>query len=89
MNAYAHFGFGPHKCLGIGICKTGLTTMFKVFARMENLRRAPGAQGRLAKLTGPGGIAMYMSADHSAFSPFPTTMKVQWDGNLPPLKTGS
>lgn len=63
--------------------------MFKVFARMENLRRAPGAQGRLAKLTGPGGIAMYMSADHSAFSPFPTTMKVQWDGDLPPLKTGS
>ena len=61
--------------------------MFKVIARLENIRRTPGAQGRLAKLTAPGGIALYMSADHSGLSPFPTTMKIQWDGDLPDLKT--
>ena len=89
MDAYAHFGFGPHKCLGIGLCKTGLMTMLKVIGRLDNLRRTPGAQGKLHKLTGPGGIAKYMTPDDSGFSPFPTTMKIQWDGDLPPLKTNS
>lgn len=89
MNAYAHFGFGPHRCLGLGLTKTALTTMLKVIGRLDNLRRTPGAQGRLHKLGGPGGIAKYMTADHSGFSPFPTTMKIQWDGDLPALKKDS
>ncbi|KAL2835185.1 Psi-producing oxygenase A [Aspergillus cavernicola] len=85
MNLYAHFGFGAHQCLGVGLCKTGLSTMLKVVGRLDNLRRAPGAQGRLKKLSGPGGIAKYMTEDQSGFSAFPTTMKIQWDGNLPSL----
>ncbi|ODM23237.1 Psi-producing oxygenase A [Aspergillus cristatus] len=89
MDAYAHFGFGPHRCLGIGLTKTALTTMLKVIGRLDNLRRATGGQGRLHKLDGPGGIAKYMTADHSGFSPFPTTMKIQWDGDLPALKKDS
>lgn len=89
MNAYAHFGFGPHRCLGLGLTKTALTTMLKVIARLDNLRRTPGAQGHLHKLNGPGGIVKYMTADHSGFSPFPTTMKIQWDGDLPALKKDS
>ncbi|KAL4941229.1 Psi-producing oxygenase A [Aspergillus oleicola] len=86
MNLYAHFGFGAHRCLGIDICKAGLSTMLKVVGGLDHLRRAPGAQGQLKKLSGPGGIAKYMNEDHSGFSPFPTTMKIQWDGELPPLK---
>lgn len=89
MKAYAHFGFGPHQCLGIGLCKTGLTTMLKVIGRLDNLRRTPGGQGQLHTLSGPGGIAKYMSADYSGFSPFPTTMKVQWDRDLPSLESKS
>lgn len=85
MNSYVHFGYGPHQCLGMGICKIALTTMLKVVARLDNLRRAPGPQGQLKKLNGPGGIAKYMTADHSSFFAFPTTMKVQWDGDLPDL----
>ncbi|PYI02221.1 heme peroxidase [Aspergillus sclerotiicarbonarius CBS 121057] len=83
MSLYAHFGFGPHQCLGMGICKLALTTMLRVVGRLENLRRAPGPQGRLKKITGPGGIAMYMTADQSSYWPFPSTMKIQWDGPLP------
>lgn len=86
MGLYAHFGFGPHQCLGLGLCKFGLTTMLKVIGRMDNLRRAPGPQGRLKRLAGPGGISKYMSPDHSSFVAFPTTMKVQWDGELPEVK---
>ncbi|KAL4792140.1 Psi-producing oxygenase A [Aspergillus venezuelensis] len=86
MNLYAHFGFGAHRCLGIDLCKAGLSTMLKVVGGLDNLRRAPGPQGQLKKLSGPGGIAKYMNEDHSGFSPFPTTMKIQWDGELPALK---
>ncbi|KKK22805.1 hypothetical protein P175DRAFT_0470186 [Aspergillus ochraceoroseus IBT 24754] len=84
MDFYAHFGFGPHKCLGYGLCKLGLTTMLKVVGGLNNLRRAPGPQGQLKKLSGPGGIAKYMNEDQSGFFAFPTTMKIQWDGELPP-----
>ncbi|KAF9888104.1 hypothetical protein FE257_009240 [Aspergillus nanangensis] len=87
MDMYAHFGFGSHQCLGIGLCKLALSTMLKVVGRLDNLRRAPGPQGQLKKLAGPGGIAKYMSADQSGFSPFPTSMKIQWDGFLPELRT--
>ncbi|KAL6238146.1 Psi-producing oxygenase A [Aspergillus navahoensis] len=86
MKLYAHFGFGAHRCLGIDLCKAGLSTMLKVVGRLDNLRRAPGAQGQLKKLPGPGGIAKYMNEDQSGFSPFPSTMKIQWDGELPQLE---
>jgi linoleate 8R-lipoxygenase/9,12-octadecadienoate 8-hydroperoxide 8R-isomerase len=82
MDSYMHFGFGPHQCLGYGVCRLALATMLKVVGRLDNLRRAPGAQGQLKKLAGPGGISMYMAADHSSYSPFPTTMKIQWDGEI-------
>ncbi|PYH96256.1 heme peroxidase [Aspergillus ellipticus CBS 707.79] len=87
MSLYAHFGFGPHQCLGMGMCKLALTTMLRVVGRLDNLRRAPGAQGQLKKLIGPGGIAIYMTPDQTSFWPFPSTMKIQWDGDLPGLAT--
>ena len=86
MDLYAHFGFGSHQCLGIGLCKLALTTMLKVIGRLDNLRRAPGPQGQLKRLSGPGGIAKYMTPDQSGFSPFPTSMKIQWDGELPRME---
>ncbi|KKA20520.1 Linoleate 8R-lipoxygenase [Rasamsonia emersonii CBS 393.64] len=85
LNLYIHFGYGPHQCLGYGISQIALTTMFKVVGRLDNLRRAPGAQGQLKKIPAPGGFTMYMTADHSSFFPFPTTMKIQWDGDIVPM----
>ncbi|KAJ5635758.1 Psi-producing oxygenase A [Penicillium longicatenatum] len=83
LSQYIHFGFGPHQCLGLGVCQTALPTMLRVVGQLENLRRAPGPQGQLKKIPGIGGITMYMDAEQSAYSPFPMTMKVQWDGELP------
>ncbi|EGC43242.1 fatty acid oxygenase [Histoplasma capsulatum var. duboisii H88] len=84
LDSYIHFGQGPHKCLGFGICNAALSTMLKTVGKLENLRRAPGPQGELRRIPGPGGISKYLVADYTSYFPFPTTMKVQWDGELPP-----
>ena len=83
MDSYIHFGWGRHTCLGLDMTKIALTTMLKTVGKLENLRRAPGDQGHIKKIAGPGGITFYMTADHSSLFPFPTTMKVRWDGDLP------
>lgn len=86
MDSYIHYGMGPHICLGYGLSKVAMTAMLKTVARLDNLRRAPGVQGQIKKIPGPGGFTLYMLADQSSYFPFPTTMKVQWDGDLPAPK---
>lgn len=86
MDSYIHYGQGPHQCLGYSISKLAMRTMLKTVGKLENLRRARGPQGQIKKIAGPGGITLYMTPDHSRYSPFPTTMKVQWDGDLPPVE---
>ncbi len=86
LESYIHFGWGPHICLGYGISKVALTTMLKTVGKLENLRRAPGPQGQIKQVVGPWGITKYMTADETSWFPFPTTMKVRWDGELPPLE---
>jgi linoleate 8R-lipoxygenase/9,12-octadecadienoate 8-hydroperoxide 8R-isomerase len=66
--------------------KIAMTTMLKTVCKLENLRRAPGLQGHIKQVPGHGGLNKYMTADNSSLFPFPTTMKVQWDGDLPALK---
>lgn len=85
-DSYIHYGQGPHQCLGYGVSKLAMTTMLKTVGKLDNLRRAPGVQGTIKKIAGPGGITLYMTADHSRYFPFPTTMKVRWDGDLPPVE---
>lgn len=87
MDSYIHYGQGPHQCLGYGVSKLAMTTMLKTVGKLDNLRRAPGAQGQIKKIAGPGGITLYMTADHSRYFPFPTTMKVRWDGDLPSVES--
>lgn len=83
MDSYIHYGWGPHQCLGYGVSKLAMTTMLKTIGKLDGLRRAPGSQGHIKKVTSPGGIPRYMTADHSSFFAFPSTMKVRWDGDLP------
>jgi hypothetical protein len=59
---------------------TAITAMWKVVGRLDNLRRAPGAQGQLKKIPRPGGFFIYMREDRGSYFPFPTTMKINWDG---------
>ena len=104
MDAYIHYGFGPHACLGREASRVALTAMLRVVGRLDNLRRAPGPQGQLKKVLRPGGLYVYMRADHGSYFPFPTSecapkltterkhtdaftaMKINWDGDLLPLK---
>jgi linoleate 8R-lipoxygenase/9,12-octadecadienoate 8-hydroperoxide 8R-isomerase len=83
VDSYIHYGVGPHECLGKGLSLTGLTTMLKTVGRLKNLRRAPGPQGQLKKIAGPYGVTLYMTEDQRSYFPFPTTMKINWDGDLP------
>ncbi|KAL8832166.1 MAG: hypothetical protein Q9191_000439 [Dirinaria sp. TL-2023a] len=86
LETYIHYGLGPHACLGKDASRVALTAMLKVVGRLDNLRRAPGPQGQLKKIPRPGGFHVYMRSDHGSYFPFPTTMKVNWDGELLPLK---
>ncbi|KAL9596957.1 MAG: hypothetical protein Q9219_005468 [cf. Caloplaca sp. 3 TL-2023] len=86
LDSYIHYGVGPHACLGREASRVALTAMLKVIGRLDNLRRAPGPQGELKKIPRPGGFYIYMRSDWGGYWPFPTTMKVCWDGELPALK---
>ena len=86
VDTYIQYGFGPDAFLGQEASRAALTAMLRVVGRLANLRRAPGPQGQLKKIPRPGGSHVYMRADHGSYSPFPTTMKVNWDGELPAIK---
>ncbi|KAF1815585.1 heme peroxidase [Eremomyces bilateralis CBS 781.70] len=85
LDSYIHYGAGRHKCLGKDASCVALTAMLKTVGRLENLRRAPGPRGQLRKISKEGGCDMYMREQGDSYFPFPMTMQVNWDGDLPPL----
>jgi cytochrome P450 len=46
---YIHFGYALHQCFGIHLNKALLPLMLKALLQQKNLRRAPGAKGKLHK----------------------------------------
>ncbi|KPI39561.1 Linoleate 10R-lipoxygenase [Cyphellophora attinorum] len=87
MDSYLHYGMGPHTCLGKGMSQIALTAMLRVVGKLPGLRRAPGPQGELKKLPRPGGFYVYMREAQDSVFPFPTTMKVHFDGSVPEMPT--
>jgi linoleate 10R-lipoxygenase len=85
LENYIHYGVGPHACLGGKASQVALTAMMRVVGGLDNLRRAPGPKGELKKIPRPGGFYIYMREDHGSYFPFPLTMTINWDGELPPL----
>ncbi|KAK7937986.1 heme peroxidase [Apiospora aurea] len=79
LDAYIHFGLGPHACLGRDAAQAALTEMFRAVFKLRNVRRAPGPQGELKKVPRPGGFYVYMREDRGAYFPFPCTMKICYD----------
>ena len=74
------YGIGPHACLGGAASRVALTAMFRVIMRLDNLRLAPN--GEMKKIPREGGFYAYMDAKESRYWPFPTSLKIVWDGEV-------
>ncbi|KAK5938503.1 hypothetical protein PMZ80_009474 [Knufia obscura] len=89
---YIHHGYGAHACLGRPMVEIAMASQLKVFARLKNLRPAPGPQGQMKRTIpppnpvssdpheNPGSITVYMKEDWSDWWPFPTQLKVHHEG---------
>ncbi|KUJ13569.1 heme peroxidase [Mollisia scopiformis] len=82
IDSYTVYSIGTHACLCGGASKVSLIAMLKVVGRLDNLRAAPGEQGEIKKLPLPGGFCLNMDTTQSSYFPFPTSMKVRWDGGF-------
>ncbi len=81
---YLHHGYSKHACLGRAVVEIAMAAQLKVFAKLKNLRRAPGLQGQIKKTVpppnpvssdphkNPGRIEAFMKEDWSDWWPFPT-----------------
>jgi len=76
---YIHHGWGPHSCLGRPIVTTAAASMLRVFARLGNLRRAPGDAGEMKNKVVGGAFKVFLLADGSDWGSFPCTKKVLFD----------
>ncbi|CCX12338.1 heme peroxidase [Pyronema domesticum] len=83
IDNYVTFGEGPHQCLGKDLNIVHSRAMLKVLARLPGLRRTPGEEGHLKFVPKPGGLKVYLTPDWSEYTPYPTTMKLMWDGAPP------
>lgn len=80
LESYLYPGLGPHSCLGRDVFMIALTEMFRAVFRKTNLRRSPGPQGELKKISTTTGFSgTYLTEDWSSVSPLPTSMRVSWD----------
>lgn len=77
---YIHQGYGPHQCLGREITFVSLAVQLRAFARLKNLRRAPGPAGKLLSKTLPGStFKVFLNEKLDAWTPFPRTLQVIFD----------
>jgi cytochrome P450 len=73
VESYVTHGEGQHQCLGKEINIIQNTYMIKILAKLRNLRRTPGDEGKLKYVEKAGGVKTYMNADWSKFGPYPTS----------------
>ncbi|KAL4945149.1 hypothetical protein BDV06DRAFT_47700 [Aspergillus oleicola] len=85
-DSYLNYGVGSQVGLGKEATLTAVTAMVRAAASLDNLRPAPGPQGILKKVVRPDGYTVYMREDYGAFSPYPTTFRVHFDGQVPTPK---
>lgn len=79
LEAYLHYGHGPHLCAGMDASKVALVTMLKAVLKLPGLRLDPRNPKGLTRVPGPFGYEHYMKADGSSMWPLPTTLKIRWD----------
>lgn len=79
---YINHGYGPHMCIGKHITNTAMAAQLKVCGQLKNLRRAPNPRSPNGMWYKPvnNSVRLYMKPDGSDYWPFPTTLKVMFDG---------
>jgi hypothetical protein len=95
MDSYIHLGHGPHQCLGLPMVRVGLTAMLKEIVKLEGLRAAPvwpGPVSSVKKVLRSFGdndtlpeswhYHAYLTEDWDSFFPFPTSLKINFDGEV-------
>ncbi|KAH8668546.1 heme peroxidase [Xylariales sp. PMI_506] len=76
---YIHHGYGGHACLGRRIVEGAMAVQLRAFARLKNLRRAPGPAGQLKSKVVNGAFKVYMDEDWGRWTPFPSNLKLHYD----------
>ena len=76
---YIHHGYGGHACLGRKTVEIAMAVQLRAFARLKNLRRAPGPAGQLKTTMVNGAFKVFMTEDWSQWTPFPSTWKLYYD----------
>ena len=72
-DSYIHHGWGAHACLGRPIATVAAATQLKVFAKLRNLRRAPGAEGEMQFKLVNGAFKVFLNENGTEWSRFPTS----------------
>ncbi|KAG9073983.1 hypothetical protein FS749_014512, partial [Ceratobasidium sp. UAMH 11750] len=79
--SYNTFGFGMHKCMGAQFTDQTMPAIMRSIFKLRNVRRAPGASGRLQSfkqnLHGTQ-QTMYLSSKGTV-TPWPASMVIQYD----------
>ncbi|KAH8646471.1 fatty acid oxygenase [Tricladium varicosporioides] len=78
-DSYIVFGHGSHSCVGREIVVTAMAAQLRVFGKLKNLRRAPGQAGMLKMKYAGGAFKVYMNEDWSDWTPYPASLKVNFD----------
>jgi hypothetical protein len=76
---YIHHGWGPHACLGRPIVTVAAASMLRVFARLGNLRRAPGPAGEMKSRLVNNSFKEFLAKDSSNWGTYPCTKIVIFD----------
>ncbi|KAG6011007.1 hypothetical protein E4U21_000038 [Claviceps maximensis] len=78
IEAYIHVSEGPQASLGRQVSQIALVELFRALFRKHGIKRVRGSLGELKKA--PGEEGGYMNETWSVTWPFPTSMKITWEG---------
>lgn len=80
LDSYLYYGCEPHMRLVRDVSQLALVELARAVFGKKGLRRVAGPQGELKSIKGPVGSVVYMTEDWGGVRPFPTAMKVVWEG---------
>jgi len=70
---YINYGWGPHACIGKEINIVANAAILRTFARLPNLRPAPGPQGKLKYVVQNEVVKVFLQEDWGSYWFFPTS----------------